>query len=123
MRSTTDHVQEGHDQTAPPRPMHGGLREPRTPRQRRRPPVKRSNDDLSVKDELDAAPTGGRLHPSMTRSGMRGMEDFTVEELAQLHQKLARWIGQRALQTERTRRRPWVMKAKTTHPADRRETP
>jgi hypothetical protein len=50
------------------------------------------------------------------------MNDLTVEELAQLHQKLARWIGPRAQQTERTRRRPWVMKPKTTHPADRRET-
>jgi Tfp pilus assembly protein PilF len=42
------------------------------------------------------------------------MNDLTVEELAQLHQKLARWIGPRAQQTERTRRRPWVMKPKTT---------
>jgi hypothetical protein len=45
------------------------------------------------------------------------MHDLTVEELAQLHQKLARWIGQRAPQTERTRRRPWVMQPKTAHPA------
>jgi hypothetical protein len=79
--------------------------------------VKRSNDDLSVSDELDAAPTGGRLHLSMTRWGMRGMEDFTVEKLTQLHQKLEGWIRQRAPQTERTRRRPWVMQPKTAHPA------
>ena len=79
--------------------------------------MKRSNDDLSVRDELDAAPTGGRLHPSMSRWGMRGMDDLTVEELARLHQKLARWIGQRAPQTERTRRRPWVMQPNTAHPA------
>jgi hypothetical protein len=79
--------------------------------------VKQSNEDLFVKDELDAAPTGGRLHPSMTRWGMRGMEDFTVAELTQLHQKLARWISQRSPQTERPRRRPWVMQPKTAHPA------
>jgi hypothetical protein len=45
------------------------------------------------------------MNPIMTRWGMRGMDDFTVEELAQLRQKLAAWIGQRAPQTERTRRR------------------
>ena len=28
--------------------------------------MKRSNDDLSVRDELDAAPTGDR-HPSLTQ--------------------------------------------------------
>jgi hypothetical protein len=79
--------------------------------------LKRSNDNLSVRDELDAAPTGGRLHPIMPRWGMRGMNDFTVEELARLHQKLEGWIRQRAPQTERTRRRPWVMQPKTAHPA------
>jgi hypothetical protein len=88
--------------------------------------LKRSNDDLSVRHELDAAPTGGRLHPSLTqrrtpeglgRWGIRGMEDFTVEELAQLHQKLEGWIHQQAHDPERTRRRPWVMKPKTAHPA------
>ncbi len=79
--------------------------------------MKRSNDDLSVRDELEAAPTGWRLNPSMTRWGIRGMDDLTIEELAQLQQKLARWICQRAPQTERTRRRPWVMKPKTAHPA------
>ena len=57
------------------------------------------------------------MNPSMPRWGMRGMADFTGEELAQLHQKLARWIGQRALQTKRTPRRPWVMKPKTAHRA------
>jgi hypothetical protein len=79
--------------------------------------VKRSNDDLSVRDELDAAPPGRRLHPSMTRWEIRGMEDFTVEELARLHQKLEGWIHQRAHDPERTRRRPWVMRPKTAHPA------
>ena len=74
--------------------------------------MKRSNDDLSVRDELDTAPTGGRLNPSMTRWGIRGMDDLTVEALAQLPQKRARWIGQRTPQTARPRRRPWVMPPK-----------
>jgi hypothetical protein len=79
--------------------------------------LKRSNDDRSVRDARDAAPTGGHLHLSMTRWGIRGMDDLTVEELAQLHQKLDGWIRQRAPQTERTQRRPWVMKPHTAHPA------
>jgi hypothetical protein len=62
------------------------------------------------------------MNPSMARWGVRGMDDCTVEELARLQQKLAGWIGQRAPQTECTRRRPWVMKPNTAHPADRRET-
>ena len=70
--------------------------------------MKRLNDDLSV-------PTGGCMNPSMARWEMRGMDDFTVEELARLQQKLEGWIRQRAPQTERTRRRPWVMQPKTTH--------
>ncbi len=83
--------------------------------------MKRSNDDRSVRDKRDTAPTGGRLHPSMTRWGMRGMDDLTVEELAQLHQKLDGWIRQRAHDPERPRRRPWVMTPHTAHPTDRRE--
>ena len=62
------------------------------------------------------------MKPIMPRWGIRGMDDFTGEELAQLHQQLAGWIGQRAPQTERPRRRPWVMQPKRAHPADRRET-
>jgi hypothetical protein len=62
------------------------------------------------------------MNPSIPRWGMRGMDDFTGEELARLHQKLDGWIRQRAPQTARTRRRPWVMKPHTAHPADRRET-
>jgi hypothetical protein len=79
--------------------------------------LKRSNADLSVRDELDAAPTGGRLHSIMGRWGMRGMEDFTGEELAQLHQKLDGWIRQRAHDPARPRRRPWVRHLHTAHPA------
>jgi hypothetical protein len=51
------------------------------------------------------------------RWGIRGMDDFTVEELARLHQKLEGWIRQRAHDPERPRRRPWVMQPKTAHPA------
>ena len=79
--------------------------------------MKRSNDDLSVSDELDATPTGAHLPPIMGRWGMRGMDDFTAEELARLQQKLDGWIRQRAHDPERTRRRPWVMKPKAAHPA------
>jgi hypothetical protein len=50
------------------------------------------------------------------------MEDFSVEELVRLHQKLDGWIRQRAHDPERPRRRPWVMKPHTAHPAYRRET-
>ena len=57
------------------------------------------------------------MNPITARWGIRGMDDFTVEELAQLHQKLEGWIRQRAHDPERTRRRPWVMKPKTAHPA------
>jgi hypothetical protein len=45
----------------------------------------------------------------LARQGIRGIEDFTVEELAQLHQKVKEWIRQRAPRPERARRRPWVM--------------
>jgi hypothetical protein len=45
------------------------------------------------------------------------MDDFTVEELARLQHKLDGWIRQRAHDPERTRRRPWVMRPKTAHPA------
>jgi hypothetical protein len=53
----------------------------------------------------------------LPRWGMRGMDDFTVEELARLHQKLEGWIRQRVHDPERPRRRPWVMKPNTAHPA------
>jgi hypothetical protein len=45
------------------------------------------------------------------------MEDFSVEELVRLQQKLDGWIRQRAHDPERPRRRPWVMTPKTAHPA------
>ena len=52
------------------------------------------------------------------RYGIRVMEDFTTEELALLHAKLAGWMRQRAHAPERPRRRPWVMtKPRTAHPA------
>jgi hypothetical protein len=61
------------------------------------------------------------MNPILACWGSRGMEDLTIEAFARWHQKLAEWIGQRAPQTARTRRRPWVMKPKTAHPAYRRE--
>jgi hypothetical protein len=57
------------------------------------------------------------MNPIIPRWGRRGMDDFTGEELARLHQKRDGWIRQRTPQTERTRRRPWVMQPKTAHPA------
>ena len=62
------------------------------------------------------------MNPIMPRWGIRGMDDFSAEELARLHQKLDGWIGQRAPQTERSPRRPWVMTPHTAHPTERRET-
>jgi hypothetical protein len=53
----------------------------------------------------------------VARWGIRGMDDFTVEELERLHQKLEGWVRQRVPQKERTRRRPWVMQPKTAHSA------
>ena len=53
----------------------------------------------------------------LPRWGMRGMDEFTVEELARLHQKLAGWIRQRAHDPARPRRRPWVMKPHPAPPA------
>jgi hypothetical protein len=52
------------------------------------------------------------------RYGIRGLEDFSAEELALLEAKLAGWVGQRSPSPERTRHRPWVMtKRTTTNPA------
>jgi hypothetical protein len=49
------------------------------------------------------------MNPSLTRWGMRGMEDITVEALARWPQKLDGRIRPRAYDPERPRRRPWVM--------------
>ena len=62
------------------------------------------------------------MNPITARWRIRGIEDFTVEELARLHQKLDGWIRQRAHDPERPQRQPWVMQPHTTHPAERRET-
>jgi hypothetical protein len=54
----------------------------------------------------------------LARQGIRGIDDFTAEELALLHQKVKGWVQERAPHSERTRRRPWVMtKPRTTNPA------
>ncbi len=51
----------------------------------------------------------------LARQGIRGIDDFTVEELALLQQKVAEWIRQRTPQIERQRRRrPFVMKPRST---------
>ncbi len=57
------------------------------------------------------------MNPITARWRIRGIEDFTVEELARLHQKLDGWIRQRAHDPERPRRRPWVMKPHPAQPA------
>jgi hypothetical protein len=85
--------------------------------------LKRSNANPSVSDARNATPTGGRLPPSMPRWRMRGMEDFTVEELARLQQKLDGWIRQRAHDPERPQRRPWVRHPPRGHLTDRKEIP
>lgn len=52
------------------------------------------------------------------RYGIRGMEDFTPEELALLHAKLAGWMRHRAPQPQDTRARaPFVRQQRTTAPA------
>ncbi len=63
------------------------------------------------------------MTPRMPRWGVRGREDVTVEARARVHQPLGGWIRQRAHDPERPRRRPWVMKPHTAHPANRRESP
>jgi hypothetical protein len=45
------------------------------------------------------------------------MDGVTVEARARWPQTLDGWIGPRAPQTERPRRRPWVMPRHTAHPA------
>jgi len=51
------------------------------------------------------------------------MEDFTVEELARLQQKLDGWIRQRAHDPARPQRRPWVRHPPRGHLTDRKEIP
>ena len=52
------------------------------------------------------------------RYGIRGIEDFTLEELVVLQAKLAGWVRQRPSPPERPRHRmPFVMKRRTATPA------
>jgi hypothetical protein len=52
------------------------------------------------------------------RMGIRGMEDFSAEELAELQAKLAGWMRQRAPHPGSTRQRaPFVMTRRTAAPA------
>jgi hypothetical protein len=52
------------------------------------------------------------------RVGIRGMEDFSPEELALLQEKLSGWMRQRAPHAANTRRRtPFVMTRRPAAPA------
>jgi hypothetical protein len=52
------------------------------------------------------------------RYSIRGIEDFTAEELALLHAKVVGWVGQRAPHlVHRRRRAPFVMTRRTVAPA------
>jgi hypothetical protein len=52
------------------------------------------------------------------RYGIRGIEDFTPEELAVLQAKVAGWVRQRAPHPGSTRHRaPFVMKRRADEPA------
>jgi hypothetical protein len=52
------------------------------------------------------------------RYGIRGMEDFSAEELALLQEKVAGWTRQRVLHPKSTRHRaPFVMTGRTVTPA------
>jgi hypothetical protein len=52
------------------------------------------------------------------RCGIRGIEDFSAEELAQLQAKVAGWIRQRAPHPVNTRHRaPFVMTRRRAEPA------
>ena len=51
----------------------------------------------------------------LARQGIRGIDDFTAEELALLQQKVEGWIGQRAPHSGSHRRRPaFVSKPRAT---------
>jgi hypothetical protein len=52
------------------------------------------------------------------RYGIRGMEDFSAEELALLHEKLAGWMRQRVSHPGSARHRaPFVTTRRTAAPA------
>ncbi len=85
--------------------------------------MKKSHANPPVTDARPLVPTGGPLPRMIGRWGMRGLEDFTVEELARLRQKLDGWIRQRADTPERPQHRPWVRHPPRVHSANRRETP
>jgi len=54
----------------------------------------------------------------LARYGIRGIDDFTTEELALLQTKLVGWMGQRAPHPKNPRHRgPFVMKRRTDAPA------
>lgn len=54
----------------------------------------------------------------LARWGIRGIEDFTTEELVRLQQKIEGWIGQRPPRTVNTRRRSsFVARPRAADPA------
>jgi hypothetical protein len=54
----------------------------------------------------------------LARQGIRGIDDFTAEELALLQQKVEGWIGQHAPHSGSHRRRPaFVSKPRAVDPA------
>jgi len=54
----------------------------------------------------------------LARQGIRGIDDFTAEELALLQQKVEGWISQRAPHSGSHRRRPaFVSKPRAADPA------
>jgi hypothetical protein len=58
------------------------------------------------------------------RYGIRGMEDFSAEELALLHEKLSGWMRQRAPHPGSTRHRaPFVMTRRTAALASDAKSP
>jgi hypothetical protein len=81
MSSTTDHIYEGRNQTAPPPTDARGPEGGWMPRERRMPPLKRSNADLSVRDALGAAQREGTAW-HVPRDARRGPSRRTNPELA-----------------------------------------
>ena len=54
----------------------------------------------------------------LARQGIRGIDDFTAEELALLQQKVEGWIGQRSPHSGSRRRRPaFVSQPRAADPA------
>ena len=58
-----------------------------------------------------------RTSEDLARWGVRGMGDFSVEELARLQQKVEEWVRQRGpYPLNKRHRNPFVMKRRNTPP-------